>query len=357
MMKPIRKSLVNQGKANSCYFRSSVEPPNRKALIQITEICNLHCAHCFVSSSSQGRSMNLKEIQYSLIPKLRQTHVQSVTITGGEPFMYPDLVRVVELCIENNMRVTLCTNATNITDIQMKSLSKMMNVSVNVSLDGFKPESHGVFRGDRNSFFRTTNTIERLGEYRLLKGLLVTPNNLASIEEYSKICEFAINNNAKYVLMNPLSRFGRGFQSQSGLGFSQSMMRQIQETCSQFNEKLEVVFIRFLNDNKPLSSCEAGRIFYVFADGAVAVCPYLVFAARNKDARHKPNEYIVANIFKDHDIEDALSNYHIEKRPNHVNARCQECKLEPLCGKGCPAAIIQSGQPNSGVDEEICPIL
>ncbi|MRT44633.1 radical SAM protein, partial [Xylella fastidiosa subsp. multiplex] len=45
------RPIITADTAASCYFRTSVEPPYRKALIQICEPCNEKCAHCFVSAT------------------------------------------------------------------------------------------------------------------------------------------------------------------------------------------------------------------------------------------------------------------------------------------------------------------
>ena len=50
----------------------------------------------------------------------------------------------------------------------------------------------------------------------LLQGLLCTPNSLAEDLEYRELCEFAAENGADYVLMNPLSSMGRGVKAQHG---------------------------------------------------------------------------------------------------------------------------------------------
>jgi len=352
----VRKTLAHEYSANSCYFRSSVEPPNRKALIQITERCNLFCAHCFVSSGDPGRSLELQDIRKLVVPKLRQAQVESVTLTGGEPFIHQDIIRIVESLVDTGMRVTICTNATLIVTSQIESLSRMGSVEINVSLDGFTSASHGVFRGNKESFLKTIETTRTLGEYGLLKGFLVTPNSLARVEEYARICRFAADNGARYVLMNPLTRFGRGVDSQAKLGLSNDVMQQIRDTCSRFSKRVEIVFIRFPNTTLPLSSCEAGTIFYVFTDGSVAACPYIVFAARTAGSVHKPEEFIVANIFEDQDLDDALRRYQLDRRqPSADNSFCAICQLEARCGKGCPAAIILSKQRVDGVDLEMCP--
>ena len=84
-------SIAEDGVATSCYFRTTVEQPFRKALVQINEDCNLHCAHCFVSASRIGRQMPLTEVVEKVIPRLVECRVRRVTLTGGEPSIHPRL--------------------------------------------------------------------------------------------------------------------------------------------------------------------------------------------------------------------------------------------------------------------------
>ena len=83
-------------------------------------------------------------------------------------------------------------------------------MKLNVSLDGFAAHSHGKFRGDPGSFALTKQTLRAIGERGLLKGVLVTPNTLAALDEYEELCRYARGCGAEYVLMNPLSSMGRG---------------------------------------------------------------------------------------------------------------------------------------------------
>src|SRR2546422_11003319 len=64
------KPISTGEQAASCYFRTTVEKPHRKALIQIDERCNLHCVHCFVSATNRGSSMPLVDVEDILVPRL-----------------------------------------------------------------------------------------------------------------------------------------------------------------------------------------------------------------------------------------------------------------------------------------------
>lgn len=353
------RSITSTARASSCYFRTTADGGARKALVQIDERCNLHCAHCFVSATKAGNSMPYDDIAGILIPRLAACRVDRVTLTGGEPAIHPRFTDVVRAFRSAGMAVGICTNATTLTDAQIGELATIGGAHVNVSLDGFRPESHGRFRGDRDSFAVTVATVRKLAAAGLLQGLLCTPNSLAEDEEYRELCEFAAGNGAAYVLMNPLSSMGRGVRSRGRLAGSDEHMRRIHDLTSPFSGPgLEIVHIRFPNaDGLPLAGCEAGNIIYVFTGGAVTVCPYLVFAARTPQSRHDPGEFIVGNIFTDPAISDLLDAYNFGDRYQAGgNPTCRSCGIAGQCGKGCPAAVIASGERIGAVDAEVCPV-
>jgi radical SAM protein with 4Fe4S-binding SPASM domain len=353
------RSVVGDDRASSCYFRTTTDGEARKALVQIDERCNLHCAHCFVSATKAGATMPYDAVVDRLIPRLAECRVERVTLTGGEPTIHPRFLDVVRAFRQADMQVGVCSNASTLTGKDIAELSRIGGVHVNVSLDGFRPESHGRFRGDRASFTVTIATIRKLATAGVLQGLLCTPNSLAEDAEYRELCEFAAAHGARYVLMNPLSSMGRGVKARQKLASSSEHMRHIWELTAPFHgHELEVVHIRFPNvAGKPLAGCEAGTIVYVFTRGEVTVCPYLVFAARTPQSRHAPEEFIVGNVLTDPDIATRLDAYHFHERYQvGANPTCRSCGIADSCGKGCPAAVISAGERIGAIDSEVCPI-
>lgn len=350
------RAITQPGVAASCYFRTSTIAPERKALVQVTERCNLHCAHCFVSAGREGVDISRAQMRDTVLPELRRARVTRLTLTGGEPFAHPELIDVVRDARAIGMRVTICTNATLIDASQLDQLAALGGVRLNVSLDGFAATSHGRFRGSPQSFAVTRDTIEMIAQRGLLKGVLVTPNNLAEPDEYGELCRFARDCGAEYVLMNPLSSMGRGVRGIRRLAAPESLMRDIWRRTAPFTDDLDIVHIRFPNDDRPLSACEAGTIVYVFATGEVTVCPYLVFAARTPQSQHSAEEFIVGNIFRD-DIAAGLDRYPLHDRTTaSADPVCGSCSMADSCGRGCPAAVIASGRRVGDRDREQCPI-
>ena len=264
-----------------------------------------------------------------------------------EPTIHPRFTAIVQALRGAGMQVGFCANATTLTDAHISELAGIGGVHANVSLDGFRAESHGRFRGDRDSFAVTVATVRKLAAAEPLQGLLCTPNSLAEDEEYRELCEFAAGNGASYVLMNPLSPMGRGVKSRGKLSSGEEHMRRIRALTAPFDSPdLEIVHIRFPStDGQPLAGCEAGTIICVFTAGEVTVCPYLVFAARTPQSRHDPGEFIVGNIFTDPDIAARLDAYRFAAwYEMGANPTCRSCGIAGQCGKGCRAAVIAAGQ-------------
>lgn len=354
------RPILTGEQAASCYFRTTVDHPHRKALIQICEPCNMRCDHCFVSATKRGAYMALDLVRERLIPQLAAARVTRITITGGEPFMHPNLIAICQAFHEAGMSVGVCTNGTMVTDEQIRALADV-DAHMNVSLDGFAEESHSEFRHLEGCFAETIDTIRRFAKAGILQGLLCTPNNLAEDEEYRDLVQFAKDQGAKYVLMNPLGSMGRGAskKAQQKLRSADEMMREIQQLTAPFEADVEMVNIRFPNDSKPLSPCEAGTIVYVFTDGGVAICPYLVFAARTRVSQHPDTDFLVGNVWTDDDVATRLDRYgkFSDRWDLGGNPTCGACSLSDSCGKGCPAAVVAAGERIGAVDTEQCPVV
>lgn len=355
------RPIITGEQAASCYFRTTVDHPYRKALVQICEPCNMLCGHCFVNATKRGTFMSVAQVTGRLIPALREARVTRVTVTGGEPFVHEDLIEIVTELRAADFGVGVCTNGTGVSDDDIRALAAL-DVHMNVSLDGFSEESHSVFRGLPGCFEETVATIRRFAEAGILQGLLCTPNNLAEDREYRDLVAFAKDQGAKYVLMNPLGSMGRGAskKAQEKLRQPDDQMREIRRLTAPFEaDGLEMVNIRFPNDGKPLAPCEAGNIIYVFTDGGVAICPYLVFAARTRVSQHPDTDFLVGNVWEHDDIAARLDAYgrFSDRWDLGGNSTCGGCSMSASCGKGCPAAVVAAGERIGAVDTEQCPVV
>ena len=210
-MKFLSNYIYDPNKDSQCFFRSISH--NKKALIKVTEKCNMKCKHCFNDSTYIGQEMSLDFYVEKLIPFLIKNNFDKVTLTGGEPTLNKHIYEMVRVTLNNNIKVTLCTNGIS---LKLREIKKFNNsrFKLNVSLDGFSSESYGSFRGvNENGFALVKKNIEELATFGYVKGILVTPNNYSSISEYVELVIWAKKISLNYVLFNKFAELGRGERS------------------------------------------------------------------------------------------------------------------------------------------------
>lgn len=338
-----RKWLYTDDTTANCFFRSALNPPDLKVMLQITTRCNMHCKHCFLSATNTGTDISYSIFKSHIIKKLTESNVKKVTLTGGEPLLNPAILDIVSTLHDADIQSCICTNASLVTEKMLERLEHL-NVHFNVSLDGINYNSYGLFReiSDINYFTRTLENIRMIGSHGLLNGILTTPNRLTKSEEYIAICDFAINVGANYLLLNPLSPFGRG-KSATALALLPQEMNEIKQQLdahlSKFsdNNSFHLVYIRFPNSTKKEPApCAAGLIPYIFTNGDIAICPYMVFAAENTDNDYSCSDFILGNIYDEGSIASKIRSY------QRTHSFCHHGEKENI---GCPAIKIAKNLP------------
>ena len=79
-------------------------------MLEITRKCNLKCSHC-MRGDAQNISMSTEMIERILS---NVALVKRVSLTGGEPFLEPDLIEhMVDYIINNNLNIMSITSVTN----------------------------------------------------------------------------------------------------------------------------------------------------------------------------------------------------------------------------------------------------
>lgn len=118
--------------------------------IAITGRCNLRCRYCshFTSAGDAGADLPTEE-WLTFFKELKTCAVFEVTLQGGEPFLREDLEAIVAGIVENQMRFSILSNGTLITEKKASFLASSGRCDgVQVSIDGSTSLTHDVFRGE-----------------------------------------------------------------------------------------------------------------------------------------------------------------------------------------------------------------
>ena len=146
--------------------------------------CNLTCKYCVARS---GPNVPRRALPAPLIRQLVDEAAvlgfERVFLTGGEPFLLPDICETLAYC-SARLPTTVLTNATLLHHRRLDQLDAVRNdnLVVQVSLDGADAAAHDAYRG-RGTWARTVAGIRLLQErdYRVRIGTTETPANSASL--------------------------------------------------------------------------------------------------------------------------------------------------------------------------------
>ncbi len=189
--------------------------------------CNLACDYCVVASSPRAspRALGLDRIR-ELVDEALEQGFTELYLTGGEPFLEPEIVPIIEYCSARLPTVVL-TNAMVFTGRRRGELARLAAQSqlvIQTSLDGATAAAHDAWRG-RGSFQRALAGLahaHRLG-LTLRVAMTETPANRAEVGDLRRMLEqFGIIGDAFAV--RPLVRRGFAADLDGASVFDDSMV-------------------------------------------------------------------------------------------------------------------------------------
>lgn len=132
-----------------------------RVFFEITRLCNLECAHCFVSASPQADyGLETKKI-LSILDQLHNFRVISICFTGGEPTTRRDWYEIVSYAKHKGFAISINTNGvfSNPTKT-IERFSELLPEKIIVSLDGMA-DAHDAIRG-KGTFQKTAQALRMM---------------------------------------------------------------------------------------------------------------------------------------------------------------------------------------------------
>jgi uncharacterized Fe-S cluster-containing radical SAM superfamily protein len=140
--------------------RASVELSQLETLwFNTGTLCNLACANCYIESTPTNDRLEyirLTEVlQFLDEIQSQNLATKEIGLTGGEPFMNPDIIPIMGAILQRGFRLLVLTNA-------MRPMAKLADellrfqerypeqLTMRVSVDHFRPELHEEERGAKS---------------------------------------------------------------------------------------------------------------------------------------------------------------------------------------------------------------
>ncbi len=315
----------------------------------VTYACNLRCPHC-LTASGRARQNELNTAQaLALADRLAQAKVLSLSLSGGEPFLRPDILVLLRHLARTNMRVDIATNGVELPPALLHALRDLPIFQVQVSIDGLE-EQHDRFRGRRGAFTASCGTIRRLREEGIATSIstTVTHENVNALED---LIALALELGCSGFKAIPFVPAGRGRRHATRMRLTptehyrlcRTLHRRAAELAGRMVVLTEITFACLLEpppepmiSNGPMG-CSAGYdTLSIGADGTVYPCPFLhMFPLGNL------LETPLQALWFDHPTLRTLRG--LEKA--QMGEPCRSCAYAPArCRGGCrAAAYLQQG--------------
>ena len=142
----------------------------------ITNKCNLACAHCYINARPEldGRNELSLEEAKAFIADLAEMRIPLLLFTGGEPLVRKDFWELADYATARGLKTALSTNGTLITKEVAAKIKALEIEYVGVSLDGAKEETHDAIRNQPGCFKKAVQALRNCAEIGLKAGIRVT---------------------------------------------------------------------------------------------------------------------------------------------------------------------------------------
>jgi radical SAM protein with 4Fe4S-binding SPASM domain len=315
----------------------------KSVIWDVTYACNLRCPHCLTDSGKKkSRELTTKEA-YFLIDTLSNAKIFSLSLSGGEPLLRPDIEDLLTYLADTNIRVGIATNGVKIAERTLRCLGELPIYQVQVSIDGID-ENHDRFRGLKGAFDSACTTIQRLCEIEIGVSISTTVTS-ENIHELDRIIDFAVKIGCSGFKAIPFLPAGRGRSYAKNLQLDQRGHLMLCKILTEKNRELNGVmnvstetchsFLfnppqKQIQSNGPMG-CSAGYdTLSIGADGTAYPCPFLHDFPIGNLLQH-PFPFIWRH-------EPVLQTLRMMEK-KHMGEPCGTCNYAPFsCRGGCRAA-------------------
>jgi radical SAM protein with 4Fe4S-binding SPASM domain len=166
--------------------RAWMRPSPLKTLFwNITYACNYRCGICFTDAGERGRDELTTEQALETVEKIHQAGVHDLILSGGEPFLRPDIIPILRHMAKFGISVRIASNGSLLDVITLRRLrDETLTKSFQISLDTIDADLYGQFHGSSaDSFGRVLQNLDQIQAHGFHTTISVrlTPQTLPGI--------------------------------------------------------------------------------------------------------------------------------------------------------------------------------
>ncbi len=307
--------------------------------IEIASGCNLNCSYCYNDSGSQkDTTLPLETIRRLLMPTGGIGRISTIILSGGEPFLYPEISTLLAMINNLGYVLRIYTNGTLLTRETIKMLASY-RPNLQITLDSANEETNDLYKG-KGAFRKICRALALLREEYYMENVTVRCNlnyellnSDTAILDYIRLLEQLGVKVAYFALINNQGRARScTYPTKSVDMESLKIFRdRVLALPHQSSLALEVP-IASVCQSCPYAAVDkyqGSYLLHITPDGNVYPCSALAYT-----------KYVLGNICQS-DISDICSGSALRsfiesvKKRVQSNPVCSPCPYQSFCGKGC----------------------
>lgn len=321
--------------------------------IELTSGCNLRCPYCYNDSGNSTEHLSYSVLA-DQIKSVAAIYDCRVSLSGGEPLLYPWLFDLLLFLTENNISASIVSNGilVNSEFVEFLVNNHILISHFQVSLDG-PNESINAFTRGKGHFDPAMNTISRLKQY----GIPVHVNCVISGYNYKSIddvIDLVIKYNVDLLNFSFVNDLGRAKDSNNtGLCISGEVKKEVMKKISDIKLSTKSsIDIRCpeLNDSYcPLLNTDSHFLSpKIDSKGFVYACH--VFEG---------SDYSIGSVYDQQLLTILNENYYafaerVRVASRERNSTCNHCLFSGLCNGICPALYMMNTYDDNDNLDGLC---
>jgi MoaA/NifB/PqqE/SkfB family radical SAM enzyme len=180
-------------------------------------------------------SLDVNALKKFLLAAKEQGY-NTVSISGGEPFLYNDLAELLEFSKSVGFKNAVASNGMLLDNNNSNKALDFVDIMA-LSIDG-EPELHNKIRGSKRAFKKMLDGIEVVKSKEIPFGFIHTVTN-DSWQSLLWLGEFAHERGAKLLQLHPLEMYGRAIEEMQGFGMDQLTLHKVFVLASYLKSKYD----------------------------------------------------------------------------------------------------------------------
>ena len=314
--------------------------------VALTYRCNLKCQFCYAGCNcttnpvGSDREMSGEEIKQVLATIFRRAKVPSVSFTGGEPTLHPQLPEFVAYAKSLGLRVNLISNGTRINAELARRLADAGLDSAQISLEGVTAAVHDQVTAVKHSFPKTVAAVQHLKDAGIRTHTNTTINrvNLMECREMPRFVKEVLGN--ERFSMNLIIPTGSAALNELLIVRYHELGTHL-EAIQEASQRQGVEFMWY----SPTPMCMFNPVSHGFGNKGCSACDGLLSVCANGDVIPCASyDESVGNLLRE-DFGDIWQSQRARQFRTKfwAHSKCQNCDQLPICHGGCPLYWRQMG--------------